>query len=118
MPLPPKNGTFAEKHPGYAKYGSPPLVFEVAPSGDAYIPRNAVAKEGNVTIELINPSSTPQDIALEALPSHGRVVVEKVKDGLSAVAVTLNTDEKFIFYSTIPGQREAGMEGTLKVKPR
>jgi len=118
MPLPPKTGTFAEQHPGYAKYGSPPLVFEVAPSGNAYIPKNAVAKEGNVTIELINRGSESQDIALEALPSHGRVVVEPVKNGLSAVAVTLNTKEKFLFYSTIPGKREAGMEGKLTVKPR
>jgi len=108
MPLPPKTGTFAEKHPGYAKYGSPPLVFEVAPSGNAYIPKNAVAKEGNVTIELINPGSESQDIAVEALPSHGRVVVEPVKEGLSALAVTLNTEEKFIFYSTIPGKPKRG----------
>jgi hypothetical protein len=118
MPLPPKTGTFAEEHPGYAKYGSPPLVFEVAPSGNAYIPKNAVAKEGNVTIELINRGSESQDIAVEALPSHGRVVVEPVKEGLSALAVTLNTEEKFLFYSTIPGKREAGMEGKLTVKPR
>ncbi len=117
-PLPVKGGTAAEEHPANAEYGSPPLVFEVDPSGKpAYTSMKPKAREGNVTIELVNRGSTPEGIAVEALPSHGRVMTEPVRHGIGAVTVTLNRKEKFIFYSTTPSRRKAGMKGVIKVTP-
>lgn len=117
-PLPVKGGTAAEEHPANAEYGSPPLVFEIDPSGKpAYTSMKPTAREGNVTIELVNRGSTPEGIAVEALPSHGRVTTEPIKHGIGAVTITLNRKEKFIFYSTTPSRRKAGMEGVIKVTP-
>ncbi|HVY97716.1 MAG TPA: hypothetical protein VHA54_12215 [Solirubrobacterales bacterium] len=118
FPLPVKGGTPAEEHPANAVYGSPPLVFEVDPSGKpAYTTMKPKAREGNVTIELVNRGSTPEGIVVEALPSHGRVETEPVAHGTGGVTVTLNRKEKFIFYSTSPSRRKAGMEGVIKVTP-
>jgi hypothetical protein len=118
FPLPVKGGTQAEEHPGNARYGSPPLVFEVDPSGKpAYTSMKPTAREGNVTIELVNRGSTPEGITVEALPSHGRVETEPVSHGIGAITVTLNRREKFIFYSSTPSRRKAGMEGVIKVTP-
>lgn len=117
-PLPVKGGTPAEQHPANAEYGSPPLVFEVDPSGKpAYASMKPTAREGNVTIELVNRGSTPEGIAIEALPSHGRVTTEPIRHGIGAATITLNREEKFIFYSTTPSRRKAGMEGVIKVTP-
>ncbi len=118
FPLPVKGGTQAEEHPGNARYGSPPLVFEVDPSGKpAYTSMKPTAKEGNVTIELVNRGSTPEGITVEALPSHGRVETEPISHGIGAITVTLNQREKFIFYSSTASRRKAGMEGVIKVTP-
>jgi uncharacterized cupredoxin-like copper-binding protein len=107
-----------EEHPGQAEFGSPPLEFEADPDGaTAFTKTHVTATEGNVTIEFTNPQSTPHNVAIEALPSRGRVVTDTVKEGFDAKTVTLNTDEKFVFYCTIPGHREAGMEGVVTVKP-
>jgi nitrite reductase (NO-forming) len=111
--------TFAKEHPGSAEYGSPPLEFEADPGGElAYTADEVTATEGNVTIEFTNPQSTPHNVKVEAFPSRGSVTVDTVKNGFSAVSVTLNTKEKFIYYCTIPGHRKAGMEGIIRVKPR
>jgi plastocyanin len=111
--------TFAEEHPGSADYGSPPLEFEADPGGDlAYTADEVTAKEGNVTIEFTNPQSTPHNVVMEALPSHGSVSTNTVENGFAAVTITLNTKEKFIFYCSIPGHRKAGMEGIVRIKPR
>lgn len=115
-----EESAFGEEHPGSARYGSPPLEFEADPSGKiAFTVDEVTAKEGNVTIEFRNPQSTPHNVAIEALPSHGRVVTKTItdEDDYAAKTITLNTDEKFIFYCTVPGHREAGMEGVVKVKP-
>jgi len=110
---------FEEEHPGSAEFGSPPLEFESDPSGKlAYTADHVTALEGNVTIEFTNPTSTPENVKVEALPSHGSVETETIKNGFDAITVTLNTKEKFIYYSSVPGQRKAGMEGVLRVKPR
>jgi len=114
-----KEKKFEEEHPGSAEFGSPPLEFEADPSGAlAYTKDEVTAEEGNVTIEFTNPTSTPENVKVEALPSHGSVETETIKKGFDAITVTLNAKEKFIYYSTVPGHRKAGMEGVIKVKPR
>jgi uncharacterized cupredoxin-like copper-binding protein len=109
---------FKKEHPGSAKYGSPPLEFEADPGGDlAYTADEVTAKEGNVTIEFTNPQRVPHNVAVEAAKG-GRVVTETVEEGFAAVTVTLSSNEKYVFYCTIPGHRKAGMEGIVKVVSR
>lgn len=105
-----------EPHPGSAVYGSPPLEFEADPGGElAYTTDEVTAKEGNVTIEFTNPQPVAHNVAIEAA-SGARVETKTVADGFTAVTITLNSKEKFIFYCTVPGHRKAGMEGTVKVE--
>jgi plastocyanin len=109
---------FRKEHPGSARYGSPPLELEADPGGDlAYTTDEVTAKSGNVTIEFTNPQPTPHNVAIEAAKG-GRVVTETVSEDLAATTITLNDNEKYVFYCTVPGHREDGMEGVVKVIPR
>ena len=109
---------FRSEHPGSARFGSPPLEFEADPGGElAYTTDEVTAKVGNVTIEFTNPQSTPHNVAIEAAKG-GRVVTETVSEGFAATTISLYGGEKYIFYCTIPGHREAGMEGVVKIVAR
>jgi mono/diheme cytochrome c family protein len=85
------------------------------PSGRTlYRFKNAEAPAGRLTINSVNESSVPHDIALE-----GGGVSEKgetVQDGgTSTIEVDLQAGE-YTFFCSVPGHREGGMEGTLTVK--
>jgi plastocyanin len=109
---------FRREHPGSARYGSPPLEFEADPSGDlAYTTDEVTAKDGNVTIEFTNPQPTPHNVAIEAV-KDGRVVTETVSEDFAATTITLSSNERYVFYCTVPGHRKAGMKGVVKVVPR
>lgn len=116
---PVKGGTYAEEHPGFAAYGTPPLEFEADPGGElAFTSGKVMAKEGNVAIEFTNPQSTPQNLAIEIVPRHEKIVSETIEDGFTAMGMTLNAKERYVYYSTLPGHRKAGMEGVIIVTPR
>ena len=106
---------------GGGKSGSPSaaataLKFET-PSGSelAYTTKSATAKAGNVTIEFDNQQSISHDVAIE--DSSGKTVgeTELVSDGSANASVDLKPGT-YTFFCTVPGHREAGMEGTLTVK--
>jgi mono/diheme cytochrome c family protein len=85
------------------------------PSGQTlYRFKNAEAPAGPLTINSVNESQVPHDIALE-----GGGVNEKgetVQDGgTSTIEVDLRPGE-YTFFCTVDGHRQAGMEGTLTVK--
>jgi plastocyanin len=104
------------EHPGSEAYGSPPLEFEADPGGKlAYTTDEVTAKEGNVTIEFTNPQSVPHNVTVEA-KGDGRVKTKVVANGFAAVTVTLDKEQDFIFYCSVPGHRKAGMEGTINVE--
>lgn len=109
---------FEREHPGSAVYGSPPLEFEADPGGDlAYTEDEVTAKEGNVTLEFTNPQPTPHNLVVEE-KGVGRVKTETVSNDFAAETINLNTKGNFIFYCSVPGHREAGMEGTIVVDER
>jgi len=117
-PLPVKGGTYAEEHPGAAAYGSPPLEIEADPSGKlAFTKDEVMAEEGNVAIEFTNPQSTPQNIALEIVGKKGKLVSETISEGFTIMASTLYPSKEYVYFSTLPGHRKAGMEGVIKVTP-
>jgi plastocyanin len=92
------------------------VSFEADPSGNlAYTTKTATAKAGEVTVDFNNPQSTEHDVAIES--SSGEVVgeTELVAEGKSSTVVNLKPG-KYTFFCTVPGHREAGMEGTLTVK--
>jgi plastocyanin len=109
----------AETGSGQAEGGSAgsaaALDIEAASSGLAYASDTATAKAGKVTLNFTNPQPLTHDVAIE--DSGGKTVgkTELIAEGSDSATVNLKPGE-YTFYCTVPGHREAGMEGTLTVK--
>jgi plastocyanin len=96
--------------------GGSSVKFEADPSGElAYTTTAASAKAGNVTVDFKNPQSLTHDVAIE--DSSGKEVgkTELIGEGETSTSVDLKPGT-YTYYCTVPGHREAGMEGTLTVK--
>ncbi|MBI5103410.1 MAG: hypothetical protein HZB46_00190 [Solirubrobacterales bacterium] len=78
----------------------------------AYVSKEATAPPGDLTIQSTNKASIPHDIAIDGL-GKGEVVQN---GGVSKFEATLEAGKKYTYYCSVPGHREAGMEGTLTVK--
>ena len=87
------------------------------PSGStlAFDQKDATAKAGNVTIDFDNKQSLQHDVAVA--DSSGKVIgqTDLVSSGTANATVDLQPGT-YTFYCTVPGHKEAGMEGTLTVK--
>lgn len=92
------------------------LKFEADPNGAlAYTTTSATAKAGKVTIEFNNPQSLTHDVAIENAQGEDVGKTELIADGSDSTTVDLKPGT-YTFYCSVPGHREAGMEGTLTVK--
>jgi plastocyanin len=101
---------------GAAAGGSETISFEADPNGQlAYTTTTATAKAGDVTIDFNNPQALEHDVAIE--DSSGKIVgqTELVGEGSTSAPVKLKPGT-YHYFCTVPGHREAGMEGTLTVK--
>ena len=86
------------------------------PGGDlAFVQKSLTAKAGKNTIEFTNDSSLPHDVKIE---ENGKDVggTEVVTGGNAEATVQLDAGEPYVFYCSVPGHRDAGMEGKLTVK--
>jgi plastocyanin len=92
------------------------LKFEADPGGGiAYTSDAETAEAGKVTVEFNNPQAVPHDVAIED-PSGKQVgKTDVVTESNASTTVDLKSGE-YKFFCTIPGHRDAGMEGTLTVK--
>jgi plastocyanin len=82
------------------------LVFE--PSG-------LEAKPGNLTIHYDNPSQVPHSIAVATANGNVLGETQPAAGGTQTLDIPDLTSGKYIFYCTVPGHKEAGMEGDLTV---
>jgi plastocyanin len=91
------------------------LDIEAASSGLAYASTTATAKAGKVTVDFTNPQPVPHDVAIES--SGGEVIgqTETTAEGSDSTEVELKPGT-YKYFCTVPGHRDAGMEGTLTVK--
>jgi plastocyanin len=80
-----------------------------------YQPNGLQAQPGNVEITYDNPSPVPHSIAVAT--SNGNVIgqVQPFTNGKQTVALNDLKPGKYVFYCTVPGHREAGMQGDLTV---
>jgi plastocyanin len=114
-----QSGASTESSEGKAEGGTAgsasTLDIEAAPSGLAYASETAEAKPGKVTVNFTNPQPLTHDVAIE--DSGGKTIgkTELIAEGSDSATVDLKPGE-YTFYCTVPGHREAGMEGTLTVK--
>ena len=92
------------------------VSFQADPGGAlAYTETEATAKAGENTIEFDNPASIPHDVVIE--DEGGNEIAKTEVITSSSTSTTANLEKgSYTFYCSIPGHREAGMEGTLTVK--
>lgn len=92
------------------------LAFEADPGGDlAYTTKTATAKAGKTTVDFTNPQPLSHDVAIEDSSGSEVGATEVIGEGSDSTVVDLKPGD-YTFFCTVPGHREAGMEGTLTVK--
>lgn len=96
--------------------GAATVDFEADPSGSlAYTSDKATAKAGKETVNFTNASAVPHDVAIEDEAGEQIAETEVIAEGSDSTTAELEPGE-YKFYCTVPGHRQAGMEGTLTVK--
>jgi plastocyanin len=101
---------------GKSSGGGSTVEFEADPNGQlAFTTTEANAKAGKVTVDFNNPQGLTHDVAIE--DSSGKTIgkTELIAEGKDSTSVNLKPGT-YTFYCSVPGHREAGMEGTLTVK--
>jgi plastocyanin len=95
--------------------GGGTLEIAAADSGLAFASDTASSAAGKVTLAFENPQPIAHDVAIE--DDSGKTIgeTEIVTAGNDSTTVDLKPGT-YHFYCTVPGHREAGMEGTLTVK--
>jgi plastocyanin len=102
---------------GGAAGGGGSTVDISTPSGSslAYDQKDATAKSGSVTINFDNKQPLQHDVAIEDSSGQTLGQTDLVSSGTASTTVDLQPGT-YTFFCTVPGHREAGMEGTLTVK--
>jgi plastocyanin len=90
-------------------------VSSPADGGLVYQPNGLTAKPGNVDITYDNPSQVPHSIAVATANGNVLGQVQPFTNGKQSVDLTNLAPGKYVFYCTVPGHREAGMQGNLTV---
>ena len=92
-------------------------ALSLAPKGDQLMfdTNNLNAKAGKVTINFTNDSSLAHDVVLSNSSNKilGKTAV--FDGGTKSFSATLKPGT-YTYYCSVPGHREAGMQGTLTVK--
>jgi plastocyanin len=90
------------------------LQLEASPTEIAFDTTQLEAKAGKVTIDFTNPSPLPHDVVIE---QNGKELTgtEEITEGKASASADLKPGT-YTFFCSVPGHREAGMEGTLVVK--
>jgi plastocyanin len=105
-----------EKAGGGGGGGGATLAFEADPSGElAYTSTSETSKAGEVTIDFKNPQGLSHDVAIEDEGGETVGKTEVIGEGETSTKVNLKPGD-YTFYCSVPGHREAGMEGTLTVE--
>lgn len=80
----------------------------------AYEEESLETEAGAVTIEFNNPSAIGHDVAIEK-DGEEIAATEVITDGEDTTTVDLKPGD-YVFFCSVPGHREAGMEGPLTVR--
>ncbi len=89
---------------------------EADPSGNlAFTSDEASAKAGNDTVNFTNSSPVPHDVRIESSGGEDLGGTEVISEGNESAKVELKPGE-YTYFCSVPGHRQAGMEGTLTVK--
>ena len=116
------NDSGASEGPTFPAGGGPAaeevtIRIETDPGGDlAYTEKTVTSKTGNYDLELFNRQPVSHDIVVE--DSSGKTVgkTDVIGEGFTSTVVQFLKPGDYTFYCSVPGHREAGMEGTIKAK--
>ena len=114
-PAPPAEEPPAEEPPAEEPAaGATELALAADPGGNlAFDQTSLEAPAGEVSIVLTNDSPVPHNVAIEG---NGVDVEGEIFSGGGTKTTTATaTPGEYVFYCSVPGHREAGMEGTLTV---
>lgn len=93
------------------------LKLSADPNGAlAYDTKSLSAKAGNVTIDFNNPASISHDVAVEDSSGKELGVSDLVAKNSATLDLSNLKPGTYTYFCTVPGHRQAGMEGTLTVK--
>ncbi|HET7590239.1 MAG TPA: plastocyanin/azurin family copper-binding protein [Solirubrobacterales bacterium] len=107
--------TKKEAEGGTAGSGSS-VDIEADPSGSlAFTSEKVTAKAGKDTINFTNSSPVPHDVKIENAKGEEIGGTEVISEGSNSAEVELKPGT-YTFFCSVPGHRQAGMEGTLTVK--
>jgi mono/diheme cytochrome c family protein len=88
------------------------LSIPADPNGQlAFTAAKATGTAGPVTIQMPNKSGIQHDIVIDGLGKG-----EVVSSGTSSFKAELESGKTYTYYCSVPGHRQAGMQGTLTVK--
>lgn len=93
-----------------------PVALQADPNGAlAYVEKTLSAKSGDVTIDFANQSPVPHNVTVEKDGKRlgGTRDITQTKAILDLKALEPGS---YTFYCSVPGHRQAGMEGTLTVR--
>jgi plastocyanin len=86
------------------------------PGGDlAFEQKEVSATAGAVTIEFVNQQSTPHDVKVEDSAGQELGGTDLISSESASATVEVQPGS-YTFFCSVPGHREAGMEGTLTAK--
>jgi plastocyanin len=83
--------------------------------GLIFEPDGLEAQAGNVTITYSNPSPVPHSLAVEAADGTVLGETEEFSGGEQEVTIDDLAPGEYVFFCTVPGHREGGMQGDLTV---
>ncbi len=96
--------------------GSEKISLEANPEGQlAYNTKSLSAKAGKVSIDFTNNSPLPHNVTIESSGGKQVGATPTFAGGSKTVSVSLKPGT-YKFFCSVPGHRQAGMEGTLTVK--
>jgi plastocyanin len=111
---PPRPATGATPAPPPAATAGAPLALAADPTGMLKFDKKTLsAKAGKVTIDFTNKSQVGHDVTVaQGATKIGGTPV--ITNSQASVSVNLKAGQ-YVFYCSVPGHRQAGMQGTLTV---
>jgi plastocyanin len=111
-----KAGEAKDEAEGGSQGSAAAFDVEADPSGQlAFTSDEASAKAGKVTVNFTNSSPVPHDVRIESSGGEELGGTEVISEKSESATVDLKPGE-YTFFCSVPGHRQAGMEGTLTVK--
>jgi plastocyanin len=99
-----------------ASGGSSSVKLEANPEGQLeYNTKALTAKAGKVSVDFTNSSSLPHNVTIESSSGEKVGATPTFAGGSKSLSVNLKPGT-YKFFCSVPGHRQAGMEGTLTVK--